>query len=451
MAERPLGPGGRTRRKGVCPDASPRAVAAGIIWQVTEGRSLSEALARQSAKGPPQQRSLVQELCYGVMRWHPRLSALAALLLERPLKPKDGDIHALILLGCYQLLHMRTAPHAAVTETVEAARALGKPWAAGLINGVLRRFQREREDLLALLDQNPVARHAHPAWLLEALQAAWPGRWQAIAEAANQRPPMSLRVNQRRIQCADYAVLLANHGISCAAIPHVSCGLVLGRPLDVSELPGFSEGHVSVQDGGAQLAAGLLDLQPGQRVLDACAAPGGKSCHILETEPGLGSLTAIDADAGRLGRLEENLRRLGLEAGVHVGDAASPAGGWARHRYDRILLDAPCSATGVIRRHPDIKLLRRPGDIPALAGLQSRMLDAMWPLLAPGGMLLYSTCSLLPEENERQVRQFLQRREDARERPIEGPWGHARSHGRQTLPGEQTMDGFYYARLEKAA
>ena len=450
MAERPGRRKGREVSKGPRLTSNPRATAARILSQVAGGRSYSHMLNQQLTQSPPEQRPLIQELCYGVLRWQPRLNALSAQLIDRPLKPRDGDIHALILLGCYQLTHMRVAPHAAVTETVEAAKVLGKTWAAGLINGVLRRFQREQESLLAALDQNPISHYAHPAWLLKALQAAWPDHWQAILAAANQRPPMSLRINQLQIQCADYAILLANHGISSAAIPYLPTGLVLERPLDVMELPGFSEGHVSVQDGGAQLAAGLLDLQAGQRVLDACAAPGGKSCHILETEPGLASLTAIDADAGRLRRVEENLQRLKLEAEVCVGDASNPTGDWAQRRYDRILLDVPCSATGVIRRHPDIKMLRSPEDRPALAELQSRILDAVWPLLTPGGILLYSTCSLLPEENERQIEQFLLRQHDAHEQSLEGPWGHARIHGRQTLPGEQTMDGFYYARMEKA-
>ncbi|VAX06261.1 16S rRNA (cytosine(967)-C(5))-methyltransferase [hydrothermal vent metagenome] len=431
--------------------ASSRAIAADIICQVAGGRSLSDELSRRLDKAQPDQRPLIQELCYGVMRWHPRLVALIRLLLQRPLKSKDGDVHALILLGCYQLLYMRVADHAAVTETVEATRALGKPWAAGLVNGVLRRLQREQKKLLQILEQDPVAHNACPAWLLDALQTAWPRHWQDIIETTNARPPMSLRVNLLQVDRADYIQQLADRGIASAAIQHVPSGLVLERPIDVSELPGFSMGAVSVQDGGAQLAVDLLDLHPEQQVLDACAAPGGKSCHILETEPELASLTAIDVDAGRLDRVRENLQRLRLRAEVAVGDASAPDGAWVQHSYDRILLDVPCSATGVIRRHPDIKLLRRPEDIPVLMMLQSSILDAIWPLLAPGGMLLYCTCSILPEENEKQVEGFLQRQGDAAERPLDSEWGHVRSCGRQILPGEQTMDGFYYARLDKSS
>jgi 16S rRNA (cytosine967-C5)-methyltransferase len=420
-----------------------------MLHKVFQGRSLSDLLSTQLESVPPDLRPLIQELCFGALRWHPRLDALAAQLLERPLKSKDGDVHALILLGFYQLLSMRVAPHAAVTETVEAARQLGKPWAAGLVNGVLRRFQREQELLLERVEQEPVSRYACPAWLLEALREAWPDHWQAILEAANQRPPMSLRVNLLQGGRDQYLACLAAEDIAAHPLPEPASAVVLEQPRDVLSLPGFVDGRVSVQDGGAQLAAGLLDLRPGQGVLDACAAPGGKSCHILEMEPNIASLTAVDVDGQRLQRVEQNLQRLGLKAELATGDAANPAGAWAARRYDRILLDVPCSATGVIRRHPDIKLLRRLEDIPVLVELQARILDAIWPLLAQGGMLLYATCSLLPQENERQVGEFLGRQGDARERLIDAAWGHPRPVGRQTLPGEQSMDGFYYACLEK--
>ncbi len=436
---------GRGQRLG----RNPRAVAARAIQQVLAGRSLSDVLRRELKRADPEQRPLIQELCYGVMRWHPRLEALLRPLLARPLKARDGDIRALLLMGGYQLLFMRVAEHAAVAETVEAARALGKPWAAGLVNGVLRRLQRERGPLLERLADDPVARSACPAWLLERIEAAWPAQWQAIVEASNQRPPMSLRVNLRQQDREGYMVRLKQQGVAASAIPGLPAALQLERPQDVQALPGFLEGSVSVQDAGAQIAAGLLDLQPGQQVLDACAAPGGKSCHILETEPGLARLVAIDVDADRLARVAENLQRLKLSATLCQGDASAPAGRWAQQRYDRILLDLPCSATGVIRRHPDIKWLRRQEDIPALAALQAQILDAIWPLLAAGGRLLYATCSILPDENEQQVAQFLRRRPDARELPMEVDWGHARCCGRQILPGEQGMDGFYYALLEK--
>ena len=447
MAERKK----KGRGKAPCLNSSPRAIAARIIHQVVGGRSLSDLLSRDLEKASPEHRPLIQELCYGVMRWYPRLDALVLQLLERPLKARDGDLRALILMGCYQLLYMRVADHAAVTETVEATKALAKPWATGLVNGVLRRFQREQDALLKGLEDNPVAQSAYPAWLLKMIKTAWPEQWQNIIEASNQRPPMTLRVNLRHQSRDSYAAQLKSQDVAFSTLPDVPTALVLERPQDVYELPGFLDGDISVQDAGAQIAAGLLDLQPGQRVLDACAAPGGKSCHILEAEPKLALLVSLDVDASRLERVKENLQRLKLSAELCQGDASAPAGSWAQQQYDRILLDVPCSATGVIRRHPDIKCLRRKEDIPALVSLQSKILDAIWLLLAPGGKLLYCTCSLLPDENDHQVAQFLQRQSDAQELPIKAAWGEERCCGRQILPGEQTMDGFYYALLEKQA
>lgn len=429
--------------------ADPRAVAVRLLSRLERGESLSGLLADGLADVAIRDRSLVKAFCYGVARWWPQLEALRRGLVRRPLKARDGDIKVLLLLGIFQLQHMRIAPHAVVDQTVGAARALNKPWAAGLVNAVLRRFQRERASLMAALEQDPEARYAHPLWLLQALQSAWPEAWPGIVAAANGQPPMSLRVNRRRLSRSAYFERLRQAGIAARPIPDVPSGLMLDQPLEVAELPGFQEGLVSVQDGGAQLAAGLLAVEPGQRVLDACAAPGGKTGHILETAPGDVLVTAVDLEEERLQRVRENLDRVGLTAEVCQGDAASPRGDWAERQYPRILLDVPCSATGVIRRHPDIKLLRRASDIGALVALQSRILDAVWPLLQPGGMLLYATCSLLPEENQRQTGRFLERRADARERPIEASWGHACAVGRQTLPGEAGMDGFYYACIEK--
>jgi 16S rRNA (cytosine967-C5)-methyltransferase len=314
---------------------------------------------------------------------------------------------------------------------------------------VLRRFQREREQLLAIIDCEPTARLSHPGWLLAESQQAWPEQWQSILKAANSRPPMSLRVNLGRIDRQEYLQQLSAATIAARPLSDIPSALVLEQPVEVGVLPGFADGLVSVQDGGAQLAAGLLDLQPGQSVLDVCSAPGGKSCHILELEPEV-SLTAVDVDQDRLALVQDNLQRLGLNARVVLGDAIDPEGEWAQmDSYDRILLDVPCSATGVIRRHPDIKLLRRPEDLERLVSVQRKLLSTVWPLLKPGGILLYATCSLLPQENEQQVEWFLCQQGDARERPIEAEWGHRRTIGRQTLPGEATMDGFYYASLEK--
>ncbi|MCP3870879.1 MAG: 16S rRNA (cytosine(967)-C(5))-methyltransferase RsmB [Gammaproteobacteria bacterium] len=428
---------------------NPRAAAARLLHQLIGGKSLS-GLFETGIEGVSQRDiGLVKELCFGVARWYPQLEAISSLLINKPMKARDRDILALILLGLYQLQHMRVATHAALSETVDATRVLGKPWAAGLVNALLRRYLREGKQLLKRVDQSPPARFAHPDWLLQALQKAWPDHWDAIVDANNQRPPMSLRVNLAKTTRAAYFKQLREAAIPASPISLISSGMCLDRPVDITMLPGFNEGLVSIQDGGAQLAATLLDSQPGQRILDACAAPGGKTGHILEIQPGQLQMTALDIDDHRLAKVQDNLDRLGLSARLSRGDAARPGGEWAKTRYDRILLDVPCSATGVIRRHPDIKLLRNATDIPALALLQSEILDAIWPLLAVGGRLVYATCSLLPEENQLQIARFLKHTPNAQEIPIEAPWGHAMNPGRQILPGESTMDGFYYACLVK--
>ena len=431
--------------------SDPRQVAALILREVMQGRSLSDALPRHLNQcRESRDRSLVQELSYGVMRWMPRLIWLLQQLLNKPLKPKDSDITALLLLGLYQLLYLRVADHAAVYQTAAAAERLRKRWAVGLINGVLREFQRRQEELLVQVEQDPVARYAMPEWLLTHLRQIWPEHWQERVAALNARPPMSLRVNQTRINREAYLGQLREAGIEAVPIAETCSGVILTRPVDVQQLPGFTEGMVSVQDGGAQLAAESLLLQAGQQVLDACAAPGGKTGHILETVQPL-RLTAVDRDDGRLQQVRENLQRLSLTADILQGDAARPSGTWADNRYDRILLDVPCSATGVMRRHPDIKYLRRPEDIGPLVQLQGRILHHIWPLLKPGGLLLYATCSLLPEENELQVERFLDQQGDARESVIEADWGMLCRFGRQIPPGMHDMDGFYYARVEKCA
>jgi len=418
-----------------------------VIAGVLAGRSLAEGLP--AAAVAPADRALLAELCHGTCRWHPRLDALLAQLAPKPFKSRDADVRALLLVGLYQLVAMRVASHAAVAQTAEAARALGKPWAVALVNAVLRRFLRDRAAIEAAVADDPVATHAHPAWLIDALSAAWPADWPAVLAAANARPPMTLRVNRQRDSVESARARLAASGFAAATLLHAPVALVLERPADVAELPGFAAGQLSVQDAGAQLAAPLLDVRPGQQVLDACAAPGGKTAHLLETCPDA-AVTAIDLDERRLDRVRENLTRLGLAARVAVGDASSPSGAWADQRYDRILLDVPCTATGVIRRHPDIKLLRRAGDVAALAARQARILDAVWPLLEPGGILLYVTCSLLPQENHQQIDRFLARQPDARPLALDAAWGRPAGIGRQTLPGEEDMDGFYYARLTRA-
>ncbi len=451
------------------------------------------------------ERALAQELCYGVLRWQPRLTALLQLLMRKPLKARDANIHTLLLLGLYQLIYMRTPDHAAVTETVSAAKALNKAWASGLVNAVLRGYVRDAQRLAAEVDRDEAAACAHPAWLLNAIKAAWPAvasgilplatlvhpctsvasgilplatlvhpctsHWHAIVTANNQHPPMTLRVNARHMDRAAYLQALQAAGIEAYAALHTSHGITLAQPMDVERLPGFRDGWVSVQDAAAQLAAQLINApgrtpkcgerrdaqeppRPGQRLLDACAAPGGKTAHILESQPGI-ALTALDNDGQRLKRTRETLQRLGLSARVQQGDAATPATWWDGIPFDSILLDAPCSATGVIRRHADIKYLRRVEDIATLAEQQARILEALWPLLRQekdgGGMLLYVTCSILPQENQQQIIRFLANHPDAQEQPIVADWGRPMEVGRQVLPGEDAMDGFYYAQLIKRA
>jgi 16S rRNA (cytosine967-C5)-methyltransferase len=416
---------------------------------VRKGRSLSTVMPKWQARVAGRDCALLQELCYGVLRWYWRLDAIAKQLLRKPFKPKDSDVHCLIMLGLYQMQYLRVPDHAAVSATVAVTGALKKPWARGLVNAVLRGYQRMEAAQLEALERDPVVHYAHPYWLVQRLQTAYPQQWQTILEANNRYPPMCLRVNARRMTRADYKKALNAAGHEADETPDSPQGLVLATPAEVESLPGFSEGLVSVQDTAAQLAAGLLDAQAGERILDACAAPGGKTAHVLELQPRLAGMVALDHDANRLERVKQNLARLQLEANIVQGDAARPVDWWDEVPFDRILLDAPCSASGVIRRHPDIKLLRREGDIEPLIELQGRILRALWPLLKPGGMLLYVTCSILSEENVQQVSRFCAETADAEPAPITATWGEGQAIGRQILPGFGGMDGFYYAIMRK--
>ena len=429
---------------------SVRARAAQVVGQVLgEGRSLTTALALALEHTPVRERGLLQELCYGVCRWQPRLQVWLDRLLQRPLDPRESTVQALLLIGLYQLEQLRIPAHAAVAETVTAARELHKPWAAGLVNAILRSFLRRRAELAALMDTDPQVRTAHPGWLLERLQQDWPADWPALVAANNARPPFTLRVNRLHLDREAYRARLTAVGRAVEPIVGAATALTLTEPVEPAALPGFAEGWVSVQDAAAQWAAPLLAVQPGLRVLDACAAPGGKTGHLLECAPDL-QLTALDQDPARLERVRDNLNRLRLAARLIAGDAQRPADWWDGVPYDRILLDAPCSATGVIRRHPDIKLLRRETDIAALANRQQALLTALWPLLRPGGRLLYATCSVLDQENAQVIAQFLATRSDAKEQPITADWGRPLAQGRQILPGEAGMDGLYYAVLVKS-
>lgn len=434
-----------------------RAAAARCIAAVARGQSLNQALAEALPAVVPRDRGLLQELAYGSLRWWHQLAPLCDGLLERPLKNRDSDLRALLVLGAYQLLHMGLPAHAAVDSAVRATRALDKPWARGLINGVLRRLQREHPARLASLPE--AARQAHPPWLWQELVKAW-GREQTelLCAANNHRPPMTLRVNLRRSRREDYQERLLQAGIEATPCASVAEGLQLARPVPVEQLPGFADGEVSVQDEAAQRVAHLLSLQPGMRVLDACAAPGGKAAHLLEREPEL-ALTALDVDAQRLQRVADTLQRLTQSARLVAADATDPDAWWDGQPFDAILVDAPCSGTGVIRRHPDIKLLRQASDIDAMAQRQLALLQALWPLLRPGGQLLYTTCSILPRENQGVAQAWAhQAGASAQAWPLgqnradgASAWGLPQHPGYQQLPTQGGPDGFYYARWRRAS
>ncbi len=429
-----------------------RLSAARVVAAVLSGQSLAAVLPGALARLHDRQRSLLQEICYGTLRWTPRLMAVTEVLLTKPLKRKDQDILGLLLIGLYQLLYMRVPEHAAVTETVGAARRVGgRPWASGFVNGVLREFLRRRHTILEAIDTTDAYRLGHPPWMIERLREDWPDDWERVAMANNARPPMTLRVALDRVDRDRCRSALGNHGIRATPTRHSECGLTLDQAIDVDTLPGFHDGFVSVQDQAAQLAATILNPEPGMRVLDACAAPGGKTGHLLELTADSIELLAVDSDERRLQRVGETLDRLGRHATLLAADASRPADWWDEAHFDRILLDVPCSASGVIRRHSDIKLLRRPSDIAALAARQRRFLKCGWEMLAPGGRLLYVTCSVCREENESVVGRFLRHHPGASAIPLDSSWGRAAGPGRQILPGEDDMDGFYYCLIEKRA
>jgi 16S rRNA (cytosine967-C5)-methyltransferase len=426
-----------------------RKQAASVLSKVVkDGQSLTVALDNVlETVEESKDRAFIQALCYGVVRHYHRLDFILQQLLGKPLRNKDTDIKMLLLMGLYQLQYMRVKSHAAVSETVFAANK--KSWAKSLVNGVLRQYMREQEGLEKKADKNTVAAGSHPEWLINKIKNDWPEQAQALLLENNKQPPMALRVNLRRGNTQNYLDLLAEHSISARTVSFCPSALVLESPIAVEKLPGFSDGMVSVQDTAAQMAAELLDVQAGQAVLDLCAAPGGKTVAIIERQAKSISMLAVDIDEGRLDRVRENLQRLKLEATVVTGDATKPSE-WAKEQvFDRILVDAPCSALGVIRRHPDIKILRRETDIAELQAIQQQILVAAWELLVPGGILLYATCSILKQENELQIEHFLNGHADAEEVIIDADWGIKRTFGRQIITGDHGMDGFYYAKLAK--
>jgi len=430
-----------------------RALAAKVLNKVVEqGQSLSQALPAAQQDLNPKDKALLQMLCYGVLRTLPRLDFFCRSLMQKPLKGKQRDLHFLILVGFYQLLYTRIPSHAAVGETVNGAKALKKPALKGMVNGVLRNFLREQEALAEKAEQQDTLKYCHPSWLVKRLQAAYGEEKAAtIMEENNQQAPMWLRVNNLHHTREQYQALLEEAELTSFVAPDTenNNALRLDKATDVYKLPGFTDGWVSVQDGAAQLAAHYLGAQADDLILDACSAPGGKTVHALELQPNIKQMVAVDADDKRLVRVQENLDRLNLQATVIHGDASKPDSWWKGEQFDRILCDAPCSATGVIRRHPDIRWLRRDSDIAELVKLQKSILNALWDKLKPGGILLYATCSILPDENEMQVQSFLENKSDASLIPLSTQYNSA-TEGRQLLPNEDAMDGFYYAKLQKA-
>ena len=430
-----------------------RATAASVVDAVVAaGRSLDAALAEHEERVAPDDRALLRLLCYGTLRRHWRLQSWIDQLMNRPLKRRDRVINALLAIGLYQLTETRIPDHAVVSQTVEAARLLRRPKLAGLLNAVLRRFV--REDIASQEPATIEARHDHPGWLIEAINADWPEHGDGILAANNERAPMWLRVNSARETAASYAQRLENAGTGAEHFTAIPGSVRLAEPVGINELPGFDEGLVSVQDAGAQLAAPWLLDGKGGRVLDACAAPGGKSGHLLELGGTEIALTCVEKEQARLQAIPENLARLGVSATLQCGDASTPETWWDGEAFDAILLDAPCSASGVIRRHPDIKLLRRERDVERLAVVQRALLDSLWALLAPGGRLLYVTCSVLAAENDHIVQAFLDATDDARENDVLQNNNirdvmHRKACGYQLLPGTAGMDGFYYACLER--
>lgn len=414
-------------------------LAADAVGQVLAGRNLTgvlELLFRTHPNITPQQRAVAQDLSYGTLRFYGRIESVLEQLLEKPLT-HEGVQH-LLLVALYQLLYDKASAHTVVNQAVEAAAGFRQRWAKGLVNAVLRNYLRRAETLAKTDVQNEVATYSYPQWWIDKLKLQYPQAWQSILEAGNTHPPMSLRINLRKTTPQEYSVLLSRLEIAHELIGHQ--GVILSKPVPVDQLPGFQDGVVSVQDYGAQFAAELLDVHAGMRVLDACCAPGGKTSHILELADV--EMLALDHDAERLQRVQSNLDRLQLRARLQAGDAADPASWWDGVAFDRILADVPCTASGIVRRHVDIKWLRREGDVQTFAAQQAAILRSLWQLLAKGGKLLYATCSIFHEENQGQIDQFLEQTQDATQLMLTHP------QDGQLIPCAQ-HDGFFYALLQK--
>lgn len=429
--------------------ANPRWIAVQAILQVLDqGRSLDEIFASawyQSLTLEKRDLALSRELVFGFCRWYFVLSTLLSSRLQKPLRARDRDIEVILILGLYQLLVMSTESHAAVNETVKLVVAQKKSWARGLVNALLRGVIRDQ-----IVLEGSSSAQAYPDWITARIRRDWGEQAESVLIRGNNRAPMTLRVDTRQASVDDVINSLGAAGIEASRHSLVATAIELSSPCEVTQLPGFEQGILSVQDAAAQIAAALLDCKPGGRVLDACAAPGGKTLHLLQQYQNI-ELDALDSSEVRLQRLRQNLQRINMSARVLVGDAASPETWFDGVKYDCILADVPCSASGVMRRHPDIKLLRRESDIMPLLAQQRKILDGLWRLLKPGGKMLYSTCSVFKDENEVQIAKFLQRHADCVDMVISDvDWGEPRPNGRQILTGSDNMDGFYYGLLTKS-
>jgi 16S rRNA (cytosine967-C5)-methyltransferase len=409
---------------------------------LVKGITLDDALIHHEATDD----AFVKAHSYGLCRWFYQLTAIAKQLLSKPLKDKDADIYALILLGLHQIYHSTMKPYAVVTETVDAVLDLKKPWAKGLINACLRRTLREQATLLEVAQTEETALYAHSTWMLDHIKKSWPDYWQAILEANNRQAPMTLRVNLKRVhELPEIIMWLSENATNISETT-----FHLNAPLFVNDIPGFKEGIISIQDQASHYVVPLLRLQPGDVVLDACSAPGGKTGHLLETEPTI-HLTALDVSESRLQKVKQNLERLKFDSEVRLmaSDACETESWFDGNVFDKILIDAPCSGTGVIRRHPDIKLLRRKSDLHSFAGQQKKLLGSLWPLLKIGGLFLYTTCSVMPDENEQVIEAFLEQHADAKLEKIHLPIGLAQQYGWQCFPQPSSHDGFYYCLITK--
>lgn len=411
--------------------------------------SLKYSLKANINACPEQQRAFFQELCYGSMRFYPQLEAITNQLLKKKLKNKDQDIKALIFIGLYQLYKLRTADYAAINQTVDVCEALKKPWATGLVNAALRRFQREQTQILDKLSSDISFKFNHPAWYIEKLKHNWPDNWQQILLANDQHPPLTIRVDTKKVSRETLLQQLIKQGIKAANTPYSRYGIQFEQATDITQIEEFQKGYFSVQDEAPQLAADLVAPQNGELILDACSAPGGKLLHLLEISKDKSTeIQGLEIEQHRADRIKENFDRLGLSCQLHIADACS-TDWWDGRHYHKILLDTPCSATAVIRRNPDIKLMRKSEDIHSIAKLQKSILDNMWSMLATDGYLIYATCSIFQQENERLIASFCKQNQDAKHLPIDSHWGEHREYGTQVFPQAHGADGFYYAVLQK--